>query len=284
MKRGLQPQQTGQERGGAEPLRVVVTPTRFEPLSGADRFIVDHRLAGPSQDVESRAQVANRGPSAVARRPRKVHGDEVAAGMEIRISASPKRDGHMGRYLPAQRLQIRPLLHRLRLRLVVGFVGDLDDGVRMPGGDLAHAAHVSVDVHRIRCRVGQRDDFDVQAVMPGAGEEAVERREAPGGRQHEEMLRHDEHADDGDLLPRRPAKVRVDLTRTTGGFHLEKPEGRDATPYERAPIRANEARTRNLEVPGCQLRERQARARPRERQGNRRDCGDQTSCATGVSL
>ena len=205
--------------------------------------------------------------------------DVIPCNVQIRIVRGTEGDEDIRRDLTAQLFEVLAAMERFALSRVIRLVGDLDEGVGMLRRHCTYAANVRRKIDLERCSVGQSHDLHVKAVARGSRQKGIESGEAAFRRKLEQMFRHCQDTDDGELLVGGPGEIRVDIGGTSRGFHLEQPEGRDAAPVERTSVGLNEAGPAYLYQ--CELSVGTAAAREQgERDGNR----DQAWCATGVSL
>jgi hypothetical protein len=110
------------------------------------------------------------------------------------------------------------------LRSVIRLVRHFDDRVLVLASDLADRADVRDHIKgRIRSRIRERDDFDVQPVRSRGRQQPRQRGTSFVGREAEHVLRHREHPND-DVPPRRPrqyASTSADRPRAINSTSLK---------------------------------------------------------------
>ena len=119
------------------------------------------------------------------------------------------------------------------------------------GGYSSDLANVGFIVHRDVLGIRERDDLNRNAPLFREFEKPRQGRASGFGRELEKMLRHQQHADDVQLLGTRPVEIGDSFRLASRGNHFRETKCGDAAPEKRPPGRVGEAgsRRRAVEMP-----------------------------------
>jgi hypothetical protein len=145
-------------------------------------------------------------------------------------------------------LQVCGIVQRGCLGGMRGLVRDLEDRVAMPRANVSDCAHVRRDIDGNGGGISERDDFHVKAVLFSESQQRRQRAQAVGGRQLEEHVRHDQHANERQVPGCGPFQVGVRVGLTSVGNELDETERGDTAPLKGRTIRLDEVWAADAEV------------------------------------